>query len=197
MKKLLLIACAVFAFSAAQSQDQGKIRVSWDLGAAIPGNGVGVLTNLEGNYNISDNMRAGLRFGFGTFVRALDIDGSGEFESGDFSANLSYLGTFDYAFNNGSSFAPYVGGGLGVFRVGSVAGVAGEDFVAENVEESVKFGAVLRGGFEVGKFRMGLEYNFIPSTDLQNAAGATVGTMSNSYFGVSLGFFVGGGWWGR
>jgi hypothetical protein len=39
----------------------------------------------------------------------------------------------------------------------------------------------LRGGFEWGKFRMGLEYNLVPKSTLQDTSGNNRGTISNSY----------------
>jgi hypothetical protein len=58
-------------------------------------------------------------------------------------------------------------------------------------------GGLLRGGFEWGKFRMGLEYNLVPKSTLQDTSGNNRGTISNSYLGIHLGFFVGGGKWGK
>ncbi len=91
----------------------------------------------------------------------------------------------------------YVGAGLGVFIAAGYAGRSGEDYSFSILEFSTNFGAMLRGGFEVGKFRMGVEYNFIPQVPLIDAEGIQVGDMSNSYLGFTVGFFVGGGTWGR
>jgi outer membrane protein X len=45
------------------------------------------------------------------------------------------------------------------------------------------------------KFRMGLEQ---PSTKIfARQSGNNRGTISNSYLGIHLGFFVGGGKWGK
>jgi hypothetical protein len=44
---------------------------------------------------------------------------------------------------------------------------------------------------------MGLEYNIVPDSSLQNMSGAKVGTVSNSYLGIHLGFYLGGGKWGE
>ncbi len=56
-------------------------------------------------------------------------------------------------------------------------------------------GALIRGGFEWGGFRMGLEYNFLPDSDLEDVDGNKVGTAKNAYLGIHIGFFVGGGKW--
>ncbi|SDA55328.1 hypothetical protein SAMN03080617_00993 [Algoriphagus alkaliphilus] len=54
---------------------------------------------------------------------------------------------------------------------------------------------MLRAGVELGKFRIGAEYNFVPTSDLQNVSGQVIGEAVNEYFGFTLGFFVGGGRW--
>ncbi len=54
-------------------------------------------------------------------------------------------------------------------------------------------GFLLRGGFELGKTRLGLEYNFIPKADIEIPNGQIIGTVDNSYFGLSIGFTIGGG----
>lgn len=44
---------------------------------------------------------------------------------------------------------------------------------------------------------MGVEYNIIPDSDLQDLDGNIIGTASNSYLGIHLGFYVGGGRWSK
>jgi hypothetical protein len=56
---------------------------------------------------------------------------------------------------------------------------------------------MLRAGVELGKFRIGAEYNFVPKSDLQNINGEVIGQATNEYFGFTIGYFVGGGKWGR
>ena len=108
MKRILALAIALCSSSLLTAQDEGEFRGSLDLGVSVPGGGIGLLSNLELNYNLSDKMRAGFRVGSGLFVRDLELDDDNEFESGDFSTNLSFMGTYDYCFNSGESFVPYV-----------------------------------------------------------------------------------------
>lgn len=54
---------------------------------------------------------------------------------------------------------------------------------------------MVRAGFEVGKFRMGAEYNVVPASDYNIVAGNKLGSVRNSYLGISIGFFIGGGYW--
>lgn len=44
---------------------------------------------------------------------------------------------------------------------------------------------------------MGVEYNLLPDSDLENIGGTKIGTVSNKYVGIHLGFYLGGGKWGR
>ncbi|SHG98473.1 outer membrane protein X [Flavobacterium micromati] len=198
MKKIILAAIAVLAFANGHSQVEGKFRVGLDLGYTVPSNGGGgILFSIEPKYNIKDNMNVGLRIGAAAMVR--DINTQGESTSAKISANGSYVGTYDYYFNkSGSSFVPYIGGGAGFY---SIANVEFDNVQSSNdtvgLDASGKFGGLVRGGFEYGKFRMGLEYNLVPKSTLQNISGAEVGTIANSYLGIHLGFYIGGGKWGK
>jgi outer membrane protein X len=60
-------------------------------------------------------------------------------------------------------------------------------------------GGAIRGGFELGRLRLAMEYNMIPRTVMFDAANImqTVGTSNNSYLTVNLGFVLGGGKWRR
>lgn len=198
MKKIILTAIAVFAFATGYSQEEGKFRVGLDFGYTIPSNGGGgVLLSIEPKYNLKDNMNVGLRIGAAAMVR--DLNRNGESTSAKISANGSYVGTYDYYFNNsGGSFVPYVGGGVGYY---SIANVEFDDVNSSTetvgLDATGKFGGLLRGGFEWGKFRMGLEYNLVPKSTLQDVSGAEVGTIANSYLGIHLGFYLGGGKWNK
>lgn len=66
-----------------------------------------------------------------------------------------------------------------------------------NVDATGKMGGLVRGGFEWGKFRMGLEYNWVPKTTLEDSNGNTIGKIANSYLGIHLGFCLCGGKWGK
>lgn len=187
MRKLLLCAViAILGIAKIDGQEKGKIRVGLDLGYASAKGGGGVLVVLEPKYNLTDNSSVGLRLGSAAFGRAVEIDG--ESLDLDISTNANYLVTYDYYFNNGnSSVAPFLGTGLGVYSLASVS--ANENSILGIASKS-EFGGMIRGGVELGKFRLGLEYNIIPKTDLESG-----GNVKNSYLGFSLGFYVGGGKW--
>lgn len=195
MKKVILLALITLAVANGYSQRQGGFRVGLDLGYVPSDGGGGAMFSLEPKYNIKDNMNLGLRIGIAAIIRDLNTDGTSS--SAKVSANGSYVGTYDYYFNkSGSSFAPYIGAGVGYY---SLANVEFDQNASEeiNPEVSGEMGALIRGGFEWGKFRMGVEYNLVPDSDLENSNGDKVGTAKNAYVGIHLGFYLGGGKWGK
>ncbi|MEZ4810297.1 MAG: hypothetical protein R2819_08045 [Allomuricauda sp.] len=168
------------------AQEQNKFRVGLDLGYAIPDGGGGILIALEPKYNIADNMNIGLRFESAALAK--NVTGGGATLEADLAASASYLGTFDYYFHNGSSsFAPFLGAGVGY---STLANISFEEFGPDaEAEIDGKFGGLIRTGFEWGKFRLAVDYNLIGKTEIDDAE------VKNSYLGISLGFYVGGGKW--
>jgi hypothetical protein len=195
MKKVILVLFIAVTFNGIYAQKEGGFRVGFDLGFTVPSNGGGgLLFSIEPKYNIKENANIGLRIGSAAMIR--DVQDNGSSSSGKISVNASYLGTYDYYFNKaGKSFVPYIGGGVGLY---SIANVAYDDVSTASkvsISGTEKVGALLRGGFEWGKFRMGMEYNLVPKSDLYNISGDKVGTVSNTYLGMHVGFYVGGGKW--
>ena len=191
MKKVLIfVMLAVLTTSGAFAQQQGSVRGSLNAGYAIPTGGGGIMADVQLGYNILDNMTVGVKWG-GALMARLTPDGEG----GDISFNNSYLGTFTYFFNNGRSrFAPFVGLGAGMYQIASFGAEADNIRVAGGN----KFGGMLTTGFEFGAFRLGIEYNLIPSSEVVYAGATPIRTsIPNSYFGVTVGFVIGGGRWGR
>ncbi|WP_422858812.1 hypothetical protein ACOKFD_15865 [Flagellimonas sp. S174] len=188
MKKIFFMAIAVMGIvQFTHAQEQNKFRVGLDLGYAIPDGGGGVLIALEPKYNIADNMSIGIRFEGAAMAKNLSADGiSAEAEIG---TNSSYSATFDYYFNNGnSSFAPFLGAGAGYHSLAN-SEISDQEASIE-FEVDGKFGGLVRAGFEVGKFRVAATYNLIGKTEFGEGLKS-----KNSYFGISLGFYVGGGKW--
>ena len=127
-------------------------------------------------HNLTNNSNIGIRFG-----TAATVSDSAERTSG----NLGIIGNYDYYFNlENASISPFLGGGLGWYILADVSTIFG------NIDLGGKFGGMIRGGLEYGKFRFALEYNILPKTNLIEDYSIT-----NSYFGASIGFYVGGGKW--
>lgn len=176
MKKLFLLVIIIAIGFNVSAQEKGKFRVGLDLGYVFANEGGGALFDLEPKYNLTDNSNIGLRIGTAASVSDSDSE---------VDANVSLLGTYDYYFNNGSSsVAPFLGAGLGLFILGDISDSS------NSVSLGSQFGGLIRGGIELGKFRLALEYNLIPKSDLEIGE-----SIDNSYFGASIGFFVGGGKW--
>lgn len=182
MKKLTfsLILLAIAFFSNAQDLAFKPFKVDFSGGYATPssGNGAkgGALFAIEPKYALTDNLTVGLRMEAALMVRAsLDPNAT---DAGDVKGSASYLATADYYFNT-NDFRPFVGVGAGLYQTATadLSSSTGE------VNSGNKFGVAPRVGFEYSHFRLAVEYN---------VAGKT-GDINNSYLGIKLGFFVGGG----
>ncbi len=204
MKKLFLTLIVSISILSLNAQEQGKIRVGLDAGLGIPNLGVGFNGNLDIRYNVMDNFNVGVKFNPGIFIKDVVADEVDMEAAATFSTITSTLVTSDYYFNNGSSsFAPYLGGGLGLFKIVNVgfsqSGTDNISSVSVDVSDFMfesKFGGLIRGGFEIGHFRMGLEYYLIPRTKLIDIITNTpTGTTANSFLNFTVGFYLGGGRW--
>lgn len=200
MRNLFAVLFFAFIFQVSEAQQAGRFRMGMDLGLAIPnGGGIGGAVNLEPKVNLSDRMNVGIRFGVAGLAKDVTYFDISEDYEGQVSANASVSGTFDYYFNNGkSNAAPFIGGGFGYYALSSIELESGDfddpDAIG-NLEANFKWAPMLRAGVELNKFRMAAEYNFIPKSNLQNAAGDIIGEATNQYFAFTLGFYIGGGRW--
>jgi len=196
MKKLilgLLIVASVFNLSA---QEKGKIRVGLDAGLAFPNAGLGFNGDLDVRYNIMDNLNLGVKFGLAALAK--DIITSGSSYTGTAGAMTYSLITGDYYFSKpASSFAPFVGGGLGSYSIGNMKLTSSDQSTTapSGLLIEHRIGGLLRGGFEAGHFRMALEYYLVPRSSVVDLNNAIVGTTGNSFLNLSIGFYLGGGKW--
>ncbi len=203
MKKYIFIAVVLFACINLNAQEKGKLRVGGNIGATFPSGGAGLSIDLlDIRYNILDNLNAGIKFGGAYMMRDLYQYSETSIEA-TMHLSSNFMLVSDYYFNKGNSiFAPFVGAGVGMFSVYDlyfdVDSDTGVDYteVTDFPDPQSVFGGSLRAGFELGKFRMALEYYMIPQTtkfDVINLSNA--GTASNSYLCLNLGFYFGGGSW--
>jgi outer membrane protein W len=202
MKKILLPLLLLLLLQTAHAQRPGAFRFQMDLGAAIPKEGgAGALLNLEPQVLVKNNIAVGLRFGAAVLAKEVKYYSISDEYEGEVGANVSAVGTVNYFFNNGRSrVAPYIGAGFGYYGLANVDMQDYEDLEDDEIGEltaSFAWAPMLRAGIEMGKFRLGAEYNLVPKSDLQNVSGVVVGETINQYFGFTLGFFVGGGKWGK
>ena len=191
MKKLNLVILLLCAVAIVNAQTFKPFKVDISTGYAIPsGTGAkgGVLFAVEPKYAVMDALSLGLRFEVAVMARGTS-DGQGSLSSIDVKASGSYLATGDYYFTS-NKVRPFAGAGVGIF---SLASASGDENTTAVSAASPKFGGMLRGGVELGHFRIGLEYNLVGNTDLKDVNNATVGTSKNSYIGIKLGGVIGGG----
>jgi hypothetical protein len=142
------------------AQRASSWRGGMDGGYARIQNYGGLALHINGGYNLTDNMNLGLRINAANFEHANLTAGS-------------YLATYHYYFNKGeNSYAPFVGGGLGVC-VGSNEG---------------KIGGMITAGIEFIPFlRLMLEYNILPNQSSPIVANES--TKPNSYWAITFGFY--------
>jgi hypothetical protein len=161
-------------------------KVDISSGFALPlggGSGVtkgGALFALEPKYAFADKFALGLRFELAAMARAY-IDNTGNTVSGDGSANGSVTLTGDYYFTN-NRFRPFIGGGVGNYTVAYATVQNGSG--PSDINSDHRFGFMVRTGFELRHFRVGVEYNIVGSTNL---------SPHNDYIGFKIGGFFGGG----
>ena len=186
MKRILfgtILICAV-SLANAQSTTFKPFRADFGLGYAIPsgaGSKGGVAVSFEPKYNVSDNLALGVRFEAAITVRGA-IDKDGNTVSGSAKANGSYLLTGDYYINN-NNFRPFVGLGAGIYNIASVTVSSDSTNTNETLVGGTKFGFAPRAGFELGHFRMAIEYN----------VAGKIAEINNNYLAIKIGFFIGGG----
>ncbi len=193
MKKLFYaLAIMTSILQTVQAQEEGKFRAGLDFGYAMPDGGGGISTAFEAKYNVADNMNVGIRFESAFLAKNVKATNDVAQIEANLAASSSYMGTFDYYFHNGSSsFAPFAGAGIGYSMLANLdfdSQVTDDEFEVDG-----KFGGLIRAGFEWGKFRLAANYNIIGKSEIGEGLDAV--EVKNSYFGISLGFYVGGGKW--
>ena len=161
MKKItfsILFLCAVI-ISNAQTFKPFKVDIS--TGYAIPGGkGAkgGILFAVEPKYAVIPNLSVGLRFEAAVMARGYS-DQTGSNTEVDVKAAGSYLATADYYLTE-NTVRPFAGAGVGIFSLAS----ASADNSSGSVGAGSKFGGLVRAGVEISHFRLGVEYNLVPTT---------------------------------
>jgi hypothetical protein len=199
MKKICIlsfIAIAVISVNA-QESDLKPFKVDVSAGYAIPGgigSKAGVLFVIEPKYAVLSNVSLGLRMEAAVIARAGGrFNATGAALDVTLKASGSYIASCDYYFSDNYSFRPFAGAGAGIF---TIAGAAVTGTGTQSSGSSSKFGEMIRAGFEASHFRLGLEFNIIPKTNLDgfDANGAATKVDSkNGYIGIKFGVCFGGG----
>jgi hypothetical protein len=190
-KKLFLI---IVLFCLLNLNAQVALRIETGLLIENNSDNLGLLLNLEPKVKISKNAVIGMRFGMALNSQKFKNIDRSQFliDNLDDYGVLSFIPTFDYYLNE-NKYRPYIGLGLGYYLFFDDLDVLTPNGSTEVLKGSTKnqVGFLLRGGFEVGNIRYGLEYNLIPKADIKMPNGQIIGSVNNSYLGLSIGFTIG------
>jgi opacity protein-like surface antigen len=197
-KNFLILAFGTIVSFAAMAQSNSGLKpfkVDVSLGYAIPGGSgakAGVLFAVEPKYAVMSQLAVGLRMEAAVIARFSGYDAEGYPNNATVKAAGSYLATGDYYFTDNYSFRPFAGAGAGIFSLAS----AEVNSNADVISAGTKFGGMIRAGIEMSHFRLGVEYNIVPSTKftgLDNNGDPATLTSKNGYLGIKLGVCIGGG----
>jgi hypothetical protein len=187
MRKYICISltCLIFSnIATAQSvQIYKPFKVDIGLGTTIENSKLnGLLFYVEPSYTFAEKFSTGIRF-----EQAM--------------LTMKYIGssalTFDYYFFNGRGIRMFAGGGYSYYNTTSSGGCDPGPSTTQIIRSTKNSGGLVRIGFDLNHFHLGLEYNFVPSTyvtaigsDAQNSP--TV-IYKNNYFALKIGINIGGG----
>ncbi len=194
MKKITYALALSFLISSTigYAQDYRKFKVGLGLGYASAGgygSSGGAIVTLEPAYRIQDNISVGLRLETAVITRGYSQNFTTA--SIDVAAIGSYTVNGQYYFSN-RAFRPFVGVGLGIYSLAEVkadASSGGGTTTTQVAAAESKLGFYPRIGFDYHHFSISADYNIIPPT--QDVFGN--GEFKNSYFGIRIGGFFGGG----
>ncbi len=177
----------------AQQENSLTLRVEPGIIIFSDSENISLLINAEPKIKISGNGVIGLRFGLAVNSQKFNTTNQQYFIDDEYdNAILSFVPTYDYYFNE-NKYRPYAGLGIGYYLLNyiDINRIGSSKILEGNVKD--KAGLLLRCGIEFGNTRYGLEYNFIPKADIEIPNGEIVGTVNNSYLGLSVGFTIGRG----
>ncbi len=194
----LLQLLLLFLFNAtAQEKNSLKLKVEsgllWD---AVNGRAYlsGSFFNLEPKLKASQNTVIGFRIGGAFNTQLILASNVRQFHvNNDIGLNsaLSIGPSFDYYFV-GKALRPYVGVGVSnnFLRSSKKATALGKTSELKlNMDNQIGF--LLRGGIDINKFVLGLEFNYIPKADVKVDEGQKVGTIAFSNVALSIGHIIG------
>jgi hypothetical protein len=200
LKQILLIILLLFALPNVHAQENSIMKLGIEPGFLLfsDSDNLGIFINVEPKLKFSEKALIGMRFGFALNAQKFENKDVYQFYIGTENdhAIVSFVPTFDYYLNE-NKFQPYVGLGIGIYLMSKIDVSRISVFPAEEVIEvgvNNQVGLLLRGGFESGKLRLGLEYNLIRKADIKMPNGQVIGTVDNSYLGLSIGLIIGNGY---
>jgi len=216
LKSILLLTIVLFCLFNVSAQEEPNIKLKIETGflwasdeessKLLDEENLGLFFRIEPTLKTSKNTVIGLRIGLAVNTQKIeDFDplefyfyrnissGIIQFIDPD-NRIISFVPTFDYYFIE-NNFRPYLGLGVGYYFLTNYTGVSrrdvanpSEDLIEINVKNQIGF--LLRGGLDLGKLIVGLEFNYIPKADIEIPNGQIIGTVDNSYIGLSIGYAI-------
>lgn len=210
MKKLLFVSAILFAFatsSFAQDAEREfqKFKGGISLGyASFPGNSSiksGFIFAVEPEFLVLDQLAIFGRLETTLLFKEYKSYDSYGYESDD--VKLKFYESFnvggEFYFTKNYNLRPFVGVGGGIFLVSAATSEYTYNNTYDGSATKVRFGAMARAGVEIKHFRLGVEYNVIPSIKATYDAYDNNGNyytatdvIKNSYIGIKAGFRFGG-----
>lgn len=215
LKTLILLNVLMFCLLSLSAQEDSNIKLKIETGVlwtAKPANPSfpwfnGFFLHAEPKLKTSTSTFIGLRIGVSVneqknenfdFLQSYFYDnpndGIIQFINPD-NSSFSLVPTFEYCFIEKKN-RPYLGVGVGYYFLTNYTdvsrrGIANPSDVKLEVSVNKQVGILLRGGFEVNRLIFGLEGNYIPKADIEISTGQIIGTVDNSYIGLSIGYALG------
>ena len=199
LKKIILLAVLFFHLTNLNAQGWNNVRLGLDIGVLdlLESENFGLFLNVEPKLKSSRNMTLGLRIAITANSLTYENYDNTQFSINEASGNgsISFVPTLDYCWYE-NKFRPNLGFGIGTYLLVTyldvypiTPGNSYEEVIEINVKN--RFGLLLKGGFTLGRSRLGLEYNFVPKAELEIPTGQKVGKVDLSYFGLSIGLILG------
>jgi len=105
---------------------------------------------------------------------------------------ISFVPTVDYYFSK-NRFSPYLGAGIGLYMLAPPIKFLQKTTPSGVLETSVanQAGFLIRGGVDIGKLSVGLEFNYLLEADIKVPSGLIIGTVDDSFIALLIGYSFG------
>lgn len=200
IKNIQLVLVFFFCSYLLIAQEKNKLisAVKSEIQITYSENGSGSLgLIIEPKHTINSNNLLGLRIGgsigFGRNISSID---ESRFKERPDALNISVTAhltaTYEKYFRNeDKSLRPFIGGGIGYYITNKQNFEIFENDIFISERDAKSNGQILfliRSGFDIGKFRLGLEYNYIPEVNFKTSNGQKIGNSTDSFTALSIGY---------
>lgn len=197
LKKLLVLLTLICCSFNINAQEESTVKLGVETGflpLSKDTENLGLFVNIEPKVKILKNTFLGLNIGLTINSHSFENSNPLQYlidERFD-NAIFSFMPTVDYYLKI-NNYHPFIGLGLGyhlhpnpIEIFSSVSTPSPENVIEGTVGKRIGF--LLRGGVEIGRLRLGILYTLVPKGDIKLSNEEIIGTVANSYFGVSIGF---------